>query len=150
MARSDWASWLSGPRAALPGRDPGAPGARLGLPAAGRGSVAGVGRRLAALCLDWAACLVVAHALTPDPAQRPLLTLEVFFAQVAVLTALTGSSFGQRLVGVQVVAVTGERLGVLRTLVRTALICAVVPALVWDRDWRGVHDMVAGSVAVRR
>ena len=112
----------------------GAPGVRLGLPATGPGSVARVGRRLVALCLDWAACLVIAHALSTDAAARPLLTLVVFFAQVSLLTTLTGSSFGQRLVGVRIVSLRGGRLGVLPTLARTALICAVVPALVWDRD----------------
>jgi hypothetical protein len=34
--------------------------------------------------------------------------------------------------------------------VRTLLLVLVVPALIWDRDYRGLHDRAANSVVVRR
>jgi hypothetical protein len=36
-------------------------GARLGLPADGPGSVAGIGRRVLAISLDWLACILVSR-----------------------------------------------------------------------------------------
>jgi len=33
--------------------------------------------------------------------------------------------------------------------VRSALLCLVIPAVVWDRDGRGLHDTAAGTVLVR-
>jgi uncharacterized RDD family membrane protein YckC len=33
--------------------------------------------------------------------------------------------------------------------VRTVLLCLVIPAFIWDRDGRGLHDKAAGTVVVR-
>lgn len=35
-------------------------------------------------------------------------------------------------------------------MVRTALVCLVIPAVVWDRDTRGLHDRAMSTVCVRR
>jgi hypothetical protein len=35
-------------------------------------------------------------------------------------------------------------------VVRTVLLCLIVPALIIDRDSRGAHDRIAGTVLVRR
>lgn len=43
----------------------------------------------------------------------------------------------------------GGRLGVLRVLLRTLLLALVIPALIWDRDGRGLHDRLARAVQVR-
>ena len=40
--------------------------------------------------------------------------------------------------------------GPLPALVRTALLCLVLPAVVYDRDQRGLHDRAAATVLVRR
>jgi uncharacterized RDD family membrane protein YckC len=112
--------------------------------------MASVSRRVVALFLDWGACLLIAHSAGVATAAEPPLTLAVFFAEVSLLTALTGSSFGQRVVGIRVAAVGGERLSVPRCVLRTALVCLVIPALVWDRDGRGLHDILVGSTVVRR
>jgi len=34
-------------------------------------------------------------------------------------------------------------------LVRTVLLAVVIPALIWDRDTRGFHDKIAGTVLIR-
>lgn len=41
------------------------------------------------------------------------------------------------------------RVNPLRTLLRTVLLFLALPALIWDRDGRGLHDRVAGTVEVR-
>ena len=33
---------------------------------------------------------------------------------------------------------------------RTLLLCLAVPALVWDRQYRGLHDKAVGSAVVQR
>jgi len=34
-------------------------------------------------------------------------------------------------------------------LARTILLVLAIPALIWDRDDRGLHDKVAGTVVIR-
>ena len=126
---------------------------RLGLPDNGPGSLAGLGRRIAAFSLDYFASMAVAHLLDRnyDPLGNSfrILTLEVMFAQMVLLTSLTGSSFGQRLLGMQVTKLDLSRVDALRVIARTALIFLVIPAVVWDRDTRGLHDRLLGTVVVR-
>jgi uncharacterized RDD family membrane protein YckC len=151
-------SWLEGPQAA--GDRASGPagdryrGERLGLPERGGGSVAGFGARLLALCVDWAACLLVVRLLFPERAYGSApyasATLAVFAVEVALLTWLGGASFGQRLRRLGVARLDGAPVGLWRALVRTALILVVVPALVTDRDGRGLHDRAAGTVVLRR
>ena len=52
MAR-EIGSWLSGPEPVKPGGDNGYPGEALGLPETGPRSLARLGRRFAALIVDW-------------------------------------------------------------------------------------------------
>lgn len=127
------------------GVDLGYPGQRLGLPPEGPGSVAGFGARLAAFALDALACNLIALGLLRDQVWlTPLFALEVF-----LLTALIGASAGQRLCRVRVARLDGRPVGLARAAVRTLLLCLLVPALVWDRDGRGLHDRAAGTVLVR-
>jgi len=35
-------------------------------------------------------------------------------------------------------------------VIRTVLLCLFIPAVIWDRDQRGMHDRLAGTVLVRR
>lgn len=126
---------------------------RLGLPEIGPGSVAGLGRRIAAFFLDYFASMAVAHLIGQDmdplSNQFRVLTLEIMFAQIVLLTALTGSSFGQRLLGMQVSRLDLTRADVLRVIARTLMIFMVIPAVIWDRDTRGLHDKALGTVVVR-
>jgi len=126
---------------------------RLGLPESGPGSVAGLGRRIAAFFVDYFASMAVAHLIDGGlaPLSNPfrILTLELMFAEIVLLTALTGSSFGQRLLGIQIAKLDLTRVDPLRVIARTAMIFLVIPAVVWDRDTRGLHDKVLGTVVVR-
>lgn len=118
------------------------------------GEVAGFGRRLAALALDWAvstgvALLIVGGAgyLSDDAS---LTTFVVFAAEVVVLTWLLAASFGQRILGLAVVRTDGSRLSLGRAALRTLLLCLVVPPLVMDPYGRGLHDRAVDSVVIRR
>lgn len=142
MERRWAASWLGGARSA--GVDLGYPGQRLGLPESGPGSVAGFGRRLLAFAVDAVLCDLVA-LLFGDVRWN----IVVFFVEVYVLTALGGSSAGQRICGVRIHRLDGRRVGPVWALVRTVLLCLLIPALIWDRDGRGLHDKAANTVAVR-
>jgi uncharacterized RDD family membrane protein YckC len=150
LRREDVATWLQGPRGAQPDAY-GAPGERLGLPLVGPGSVASWGRRLVAIFVDWAAALLVAGVTSGHAYGSPTYqtdTLVVFALEVLLLTTLMGASFGQRLLGLRVIRVDGRRLGPVAVVVRTLLLCLAFPALIWDRDRRGLHDKAAGSVVV--
>jgi len=117
------------------------------------GEVAGLWRRLVALAIDWVACLLIARLVFSGVGylsdEYSFGVLALFAAEVIVLTALTGSSFGQRIVGIRVVALDGGRLALWRIALRTALICLVIPAVVYDANGRGLHDRAVGSVVIR-
>lgn len=137
-------SWLGGPRSA--GVEVGYPGERLGLPEAGRGSVAGFGRRLLAFVVDVVLSDLVALLLFQQVAYWNAV---IFFAEVYLLTALMGASAGHRICGIRVVRLDNRPVGFLWALVRTVLLCLIIPALLWDRDSRGMHDRAADTVIVR-
>lgn len=152
MDRRDVASWLQGPRQTLEeqGYDFGYRGERLGLPPDGPGSVAPLGRRVVALTIDWLASLLVAKLLFGrGGADVALETMAIFALMTVVLVSFGGSSFGQRIMGIRVVSVTLRPLTLPRVALRTLLLCLVIPAVVWDRDQRGLHDLAAKSVVVR-
>jgi hypothetical protein len=123
------------------------PGERLGLPASGPRSVARLGRRVGALVIDWGLSVLVSVAFFDYDA---LATLGIFaITQVVFLTFVSGS-IGHLLFRMRVVPMVGGWIGVWRPLVRTLLLCLVVPAVVWDRDQRGLHDKAAGTILVVR
>lgn len=143
-------AWLGGVRSA--GVDLGYPGERLGLPKEGPGSVASYGRRLVALFIDWilsvlvvAAIARLAHYTPPKANPWPLLA---FGIEDWLLTGLIGTTIGKRMLGMRVIRLDGKPVGPLWSLVRTVLLILVVPALLWDRDYRGLHDRAANTVVV--
>ncbi|MDX6332734.1 MAG: hypothetical protein QOG05_74 [Streptosporangiaceae bacterium] len=133
----------------LPARSPGDPekypGEQFGLPERGPRSVAGMGRRLLALLIDWLASTVVALVIFHSAGW----TLVVFSAEVYLLTALTGFTLGKRLLGLRVARLDGKPVGFLWSLVRTILLITVIPPLVTDRDLRGLHDRAANTIVIR-
>ncbi|MBT3150915.1 RDD family protein [Streptomyces sp. CHD11] len=147
-------SWLSGPRAAMEeaGADFGYRGEQLGLPEDGPGSIARPGRRLGALAVDWGLCMLIAYGLITDGYDARTTgnwTLLVFLALGVLTVGTVGFTPGKRLFGLRVVALDTGRVQPLRGLVRSALLCLAVPALIWDRDGRGLHDRLARTVEVR-
>lgn len=146
MDRRWLGSWLGGPSSAED-RAPGAyPGERLGLPQQGSGSVAGLGRRVGGLFIDWAICSVIALGLLRHV---PFAALLVFAVENLLLVGTAGFTIGHRLVGIRVTRVDGSPVGFGWGAVRTLFLCFFIPALFMDRDLRGMHDRAADSVAVR-
>ncbi|KQX82159.1 MULTISPECIES: RDD family protein [unclassified Streptomyces] len=146
-------SWLSGPRAAAEeaGVDFGYRGEQLGLPEHGPGSIARPGRRLGALAVDWGFGVLIAYSLITD-GYRPATgnwALLVFFVLSVLTVGTVGSTPGKRLFGLRVVSVETGAVSPLRAVARTILLCLAVPALIWDRDGRGLHDRLARTVEVR-
>jgi uncharacterized RDD family membrane protein YckC len=143
-------SWLGGARAG--GADLGYPGERLGLPEKGSGAAAGYGRRLLALFIDWGLSLLVASFLTRtfdwSPQQRSLWTLAIFGLYVWISTGLLGITIGKRICGIRVVRLDGKPVGPVWALARAVLLLLVVPAMIWDRDYRGMHDRAANTIVV--
>jgi uncharacterized RDD family membrane protein YckC len=132
------------------------PGQRIGLPATGRGSLASWGSRIAALVADWLICTVVAVLLfgtrvVTGQGWTSWMTLSTFFVESAVLSVLAGGSAGQLICRIAVVRVVGDKpLDLGRSLLRAALVCVVLPALVVGTDRRGLHDLAAGTAVVNR
>ena len=126
------------------------PGERLGLPEAGSGSVARVGRRIAALLVDWGSAMLLSLLITPydSPAYNWVTPLLFAVLQIVFIPTI-GGSIGHRLLRMHLVPLDGGWIGVRRPVVRTLLLVIVVPALVWDSDQRGFHDKVAGTVLIR-
>jgi uncharacterized RDD family membrane protein YckC len=161
MDRRDLGSWLSGPGSSGDSNLPSQAwaGQRLGCPEQGPGAVAGFGRRVGALALDWLGSALILGLVTggqygfgaaPEDAVRTqALTLGLFAFQVTLLTWLGGASAGQRILGIGVRTLDRPRLSVLGALARTALICLVIPPVVYDRDGRGLHDRAVRTVVVR-
>ncbi|WP_119291133.1 RDD family protein [Streptomyces sp. YIM 130001] len=146
-------SWLSGPRQAAEdmGADFGYRGEQLGLPKEGPGSIAPLGRRFGAIAVDWALCMLIAYGLFARGDQQAMgnWALGVFFVLAVLTVGTVGFTPGKRLLGLRVVAEDGGRLGIGRVLVRSVLLCLAIPALIWDRDTRGLHDRLARAVQVR-
>ena len=75
--------------------------------------------------------------------------LLVFFVLSVLTVGTVGFTPGKRLFGLRVVDLATGRVHPARALLRSVLLCLAVPALIWDRDGRGLHDRLARTVEVR-
>jgi uncharacterized RDD family membrane protein YckC len=69
--------------------------------------------------------------------------------QVVFITT-AGGSIGHLVFGMRVVPLNPSWIGLVRPIARTALLCLAIPAVIWDRDQRGMHDRLVGTILVRR
>ncbi len=147
MADEQWAgSGAAGAPQAADGRVVSSyPGESFGLPETGPRSVPGMGHRFAALFVDWVLCAFIATALL----HSQYWALAIFGAETYILTAVTGTTIGKRLLGLRVARLDGRPVGLGWGLVRTLLLLAVVPPLITDRDRRGLHDKAANTIVIR-
>ena len=119
-----------------------------------KGRDVSLGRRLAAITLDWLACYAIVAALsggigqmTPD---RSPIILGFFFGEVAILTALTGASLGQKIFGLRVVRFgDGGSITPLQALIRTFFLVLIVTAITYDENGRGIHERISKTVLTR-
>lgn len=108
-------------------------------------------RRVGAVLIDGvASALVALVVLGPkrysDTSFGPLV---VFFLETGFGTALAGGSFGQLVTRIRVLRTSGRPVSLLRALLRSLLICLVIPPLVFRPDGRGLHDLATDSGAYR-
>jgi uncharacterized RDD family membrane protein YckC len=131
------------------------PGERLGLPPDGRGSLASWRSRVAALVLDWAACMAIAVGFFGSPVLtgsgwRSWMILSTFFVESTVLCWLTGGSFGQLICRIGVIRLDRVPIGLPRSVLRAALVSLALPPLIIGPDRRGLQDLAAGTAVVNR
>lgn len=133
------------------------PGERLGLPRTGSGSIGRLGRRVAALFIDYAAATVIATAylgfqqwaLPKESGLSQFAPMLVFAALQIIFIPTIGGSPGHRIVGLRLILMNGGWVGVWRPVVRTLLLILVIPAVIFDADQRGLHDKAVGTVLIR-
>lgn len=118
-----------------------------------RDRLAGLGRRLVAVVVDWAIAQLVSIWALGVPfgatGAKAFVPLGVFGVMYFVLVALTGYTVGYRLVGIRLGAPGRSSLSPLQVLVRTVLLCLFIPAVIWGKDGRGLHDRAAGTALLR-
>jgi len=123
------------------------PGKRLGLPESGARSIARPGRRIGALILDYGIAYALGYAFFGG---EGWIILAIFAAlQVIFIVTLSGS-LGHLVFGLRLVPQNPAWIGVVKPIVRTLLLCVVIPAVIWDTDQRGLHDRLVGTILVRR
>ena len=137
---------MSDPALAPDAAPPDWPGKRLGLPATGSRSIGSLGRRLLGLVIDWAIASLVGYVFF---AGDSIAILVAFAVLQYLFLVMASGSIGHLMLGLRVVPLRPAWIGLLRPLARTVLLCLVIPAAVWDRDQRGLHDQLAGTVLVR-
>jgi uncharacterized RDD family membrane protein YckC len=132
-------------------------GEALGLPRSGTGSLAPTGPRLLAFIVDAIASSLVAALFVQRsgstfadrlPGSWSLLPLAVDYV-LGVL--FTGRTLGMYLFGLRLIRVDNQDAPVDpgRALLRTFLLFLFVPAVVFDRDGRGLHDRFSNTAVVR-
>lgn len=132
-------------------------GEKLGLPQAGSGSLAPTGPRLLAFVVDALASTLIAalfvhhdaHKSFADnlPGSWSLIPLAVDYV---IGSLVAGRTLGMYLFGLRIIRV--DRTAAVdpgRAVLRTLLLFLLVPAVVFDRDGRGLHDRFSDTAVVR-
>lgn len=97
--------------------------------------------------IDFAVCFVIYWAFFYGSDWASLI---IFMVSQIVLLIFTGSGFGHRIMGMRLAKLDGSYAGVWRSILRTVLLVLLIPALIWDSDQRGLHDVFSGTVLVMR
>jgi uncharacterized RDD family membrane protein YckC len=116
------------------------------------------GRRMLGISIDW----IAAYAITLGFFSGGGTLLErsrgvggtvliVLALEYLILVSFGGSSFGHRIVGLKVVRFSdGGAITPIQALIRTVLMIAVITAITFDENGRGVNERLSNSVLVRR
>jgi uncharacterized RDD family membrane protein YckC len=101
-----------------------------------------------AFVADAVLCALVADLWTaPDaPGLWSYVPLGVLYV---VAVPLTGQTLGMRLLRLRLVELGVGRVNPVRAALRFVLLALLIPALISDRDGRGLHDKAARTVVVR-
>jgi uncharacterized RDD family membrane protein YckC len=96
--------------------------------------------------IDWLPCSVAAQLLTKNPAFSAL----ALFAAITVLSiAIAGRTAGHAAAGLRVALLDGRPAGFRAAVIRTVLLCLLIPPVVYNLDGRGLHDRAAGTIVLR-
>ena len=118
-------------------------------------TLAGFGRRVLALLVDW----LIAYGLAAlgmslgwwSTAMLSTAVLGIWFVLGAVSVRLFSFTPGQLALGLMVVSVDNrQHIGIGRAAVRGLLVALVVPPLFADSDGRGIQDRLTNTAVVRR
>jgi hypothetical protein len=144
--------WPSGPGPVDSELPNGYPGEAFGLPESGPGSLARMGRRLAALIVDWLLCYgLAALGMTLGLFSPRVLSTAILVVWLVLAVRLFSFTPGQFALGLRVASVDNRlHVGLGRAAARGLLIAFVIPALFIDLDGRGIQDRVTGTAVVRR
>ena len=114
------------------------------------------GRRMLGITIDWLAAYAVTlgffsggGSLLERSRGIGGTVLIVLALEYLVLVSLGGSSFGHRIVGLKVVRFSdGGAVTPLQALIRTVLMVAIITAITFDENGRGVNERLSNSVLV--
>ena len=76
------------------------------------------------------------------------VVLGVFVVMHFALLWLFGTTLGKRVFRIQVVQVGGATIKLYQAAIRAILLGLVIPVVLIDRDGRGLHDRLAGTVQI--
>ena len=132
-------------------------GEKLGLPSSGPGSIAPTGPRLLAFIVDAVAsgliaALFVGYKSGGSFSDRLPQTwsLVPFAIDYIVGVLVAGRTLGMYLTGLRIIRVDKDvAIDPLRIIGRTALLILLIPALIFDRDNRGMQDRLTDTAVVR-
>lgn len=110
-------------------------------------TAATLGRRVLALLADWGVALAISAGFLDA---HPMATLGIFAVMTWLLLATRGATIGHTLTSLVVRSAHGGPARPTQVLIRTVCLCLVIPAVVWGLDGRGLHDVWAGTVILRR
>ncbi len=127
------------------------PGRSFGAPAAGPGSIAGLGQRISAFLIDSVLSALLTWLFTgPHPPEN--LSLLIWSVITVLGIGTFGLTPGHLIMGIQVGVLRSadrSRMIGLWAIPRTVLVALVLPPLIQDRDGRGLHDRLCATVVVR-
>jgi uncharacterized RDD family membrane protein YckC len=116
------------------------------------------GRRMLGITIDWFAAYAVTLGFFAGDGtflerSRNVggTVLLVLTLEYLILVALTGSSFGHRIVGLKVVRFSdGGPVTILQALIRTVLLVTIVAAITFDENGRAPNERLSNTVLVKR
>jgi uncharacterized RDD family membrane protein YckC len=131
-------------------------GQRLGMPEQGPGSMAPFGRRSLAFVIDLLASSLVAGLFVRHPGQSGLAahlpgqwSLVPLAADYLLGVVLVGRTLGMYVTGLRLIRVDARvPIGPLRAAARAVLLLLLIPAVVVDADFRGLHDRITRTAVI--
>ena len=110
-----------------------------------------LGRRFAAITLDWLSSYLIAIVFFSGPgtflersSHAGVPALILFFTQYFLLVALQGASAGHRVCRMRIVNFAdGGRPTILQALIRSVLMVIVITAVTYDENGRGINERLS-------